>query len=528
MNLPLSQPVITREQAATELLERRAARSNLLDFTQYTFPLYKADPVHCLIADYLTRAVNGEIDRLMIFSPPQTGKSELVSVRLPAYWIGNRPNDPVIITSYGADLAVDKSKQVREVVNSSEYKLLYPEIELKADSKAGNRWKIALPYRGSVLAAGVDGPVTGSGCLLGIIDDPYENWKQAQSATIRNNIWQWWQGTFRTRIWENGIVIIILTRWHEDDIAGRLIKEQPGRWTILRLPMIAETQADRDENDKFLGLPQGKADPLGREPGAVLVPSRFSHEAVDEIRIDVGSVVFAAEYQGVPRPSEGNRVKRAWFAIVGAAPKEARRVRYYDKAATTGAGDYTVGLLMAESDGVYYIEDIVRGQWSVFERQKVMLKTAILDAMKYGKISWHKEKSQRFSDKQPVEHTPEAVAEGLGDEYIIELPGPRIYVEQEGGSGGKDSVDIDINFLSGFAVRKDRPVGDKEVRAEGWIAQAEAGNIKLVQGGWNYEYMNEITTVPNAAHDDQWDATSGAFKKLAQPRSVRLATSSTS
>lgn len=536
-NSPQLQQGITRQQAASELLDRRAARKHLLDFTTYTFKQYKPDKAHRLIADTLTQVVLGKIDRLMIFAPPQSGKSELVSVRLPVFWLANRPDDPVIVTSYGASLALDKSKQARDVVNSAEFKALFPGIELRRESQARDHWKLEkvereggiekrYPLKGSLLAAGVDGPVTGHGGMLGIIDDPFENWKSAQSETQRNNVWQWWQGTFRTRIWEGGAIILIMTRWHEDDLAGRLLQDQPGRWRVIRLPMIAETQTERDENNKFLGLPLGESDPIGRKAGEVLVPTRFSPAYVEEIKREVGSRVWSAEYQGVPRPPEGNLVKRDWFEIVERSPRKAKRVRYWDKAGSENEGDFTVGLLMAEKRPDYYIEDVVRGQWTVFERQKIMLMVALMDTIKYGKI--------KFSiDGKDVKITrPEVIQELFSDpdfdletdlpQYSIEDPGVSIWIEQEGGSGGKDSVLMDIALLAGFSVRRNSPTGDKIVRAEPWISQAEAGNIKLVRGAWNFAYMNEITAVPFSSHDDQWDATSGAFSRLSKPRAAKI------
>ena len=154
----------------------------------------------------------------------------------------------------------------RTIVESEEYRRIFKDITTRQDSRAADHWKIS-GHRGSVLAAGVDGPVTGNGCLLGIIDDPFENWKEAQSLNTRNAVWDWWRGTFRTRVWEGGAIILIMTRWHEDDLAGRLLLDQPGRWKVLRLAALAETQAERDQNNKYLGLPLGESDPVGRKPG---------------------------------------------------------------------------------------------------------------------------------------------------------------------------------------------------------------------------------------------------------------------
>lgn len=415
----------------------------------------------------------------MIFAPPQHGKSELVSVRFPAYWLGRRPNDPVILASYGADLAYSKSRQARAIVESSEYIDLFPDLRTRRDSRAVDHWELQSPARGGMLAAGVGGPITGHGARLGVIDDPFENWEQAQSQTIRDKVWEWWRTTYRTRIWEDGCIILIMTRWHEDDLAGRLLAEQGGQWTVLRLPAVAETQAERDTNNQRLGLPTGCPDPLGRAPGDPLCPQRYSKEALEALQKDVGSLGWTAEYQGAPRLPEGNRFRRAWFPIVDAAPHYAQRIRYWDKAGTADAGAYTSGVLVARSaDGITYIEDVVRGQWSSGERNRVMKQTADLDRQTYDNavVIWH---------------------------------------EQEPGSGGKESAEATNRDLAAYPVFADKVTGSKDVRIEPFAAQAEAGNVRLVRGKWNGAYIDELCAIPNGRYRDQADATAGAFNHLA-------------
>lgn len=471
-----------RALAAGRLLARRNARAGLLDFTQYTYPQYVADPVHALIASTLDRVVAGELTRLMIFAPPQHGKSELTSVRLPAFWLGQRPDDPVILTSYGATLAESKSRQVRDILIGDEFRALFGDlapvdepVQLRPDSRAVARWQLA-GHRGAMLAVGVGGPVTGHGAQLGIIDDPFENWEQAASQTHRDRVWDWYRGTFRTRIWEGGAIVLIMTRWHEDDLAGRLLREQGDDWHVLRLPALAETQEERDYNDRRMGLVQGGIDPLGREPGEALAPRRYSATEMALIRRDVGSLVFAAEYQGAPTAAEGTLVKRAWLPIVQAAPASVLgRVRYWDKAASTAASaKFTAGVRVSYgSDGIIYVEDAKRGQWSTGERRAVMRQTAQLD----------------------------------GIEVVIG-------VEQEPGSSGLDSVQDDIRLLAGFAAFADRPSGDKDTRLLPFAAQAEAGNVRLVAGSWNEAFIDELTAIPNGRYRDQADAVAAGFNRL--------------
>lgn len=467
-------------------MQRRRARDGLLAFTQYTFPPYIADPVHHLIARELGRVVAGEINRLMVFAPPQHGKSELTSVRLPAFWLGKRPHDPVIVSSYGASLAESKSRQVRDTVESESYGALFDKVRTRQDSRAVQNWRLA-SHRGSMLAVGVGGPVTGHGAMLGIIDDPHENWEQAQSQTMRDKVWEWFRGTFRTRIWEGGAIVLIMTRWHEDDLAGRLLGDQPGQWSVLRLPALAESQEERDENNRRMGLPVGEPDPLGRAAGEPLSPARFSRGYLDETRRDVGSQVWAAEYQGSPRVPEGNRFKRDWFPVVDAAPVNAERVRYWDLAASESkSAKRTAGVLMArDADGTIFIEDVVKGKWSPAARNKVLVQTAELDAARTGNRV-------------------------------------KVFIEQEPGSSGVDTIDDLVVLLGKFPVAGDRASGDKDVRLEPFAAQAEAGNVRLVRGAWNGEYIDEMCAIPTGFYRDQADATAGGYNRLPK-RGRRLA-----
>ena len=420
----------------------------------------------------------------MVFAPPQHGKSQLISVHLPAFWLAHRPDDPIILTSYGASLAHAKSAEAKALVESPAYANLFPTVTTDQSSRAKDYWKIA-GHRGAAVAAGVGGPITGRGAALGLIDDPVENWAQAQSQTVRDATWEWYRSTFRTRIWEGGAIILVMSRWHEDDLAGRLLQDQGDQWHVLRLPALAETQEERDDNERRLGRAAGKADPLGREPGEPLCPGRYSREELESIKADVGSYVWSAAYVGAPRATEGNRFKRVWFEIVDATPAEAKRVRYWDNAATSESGCYSVGtLLTTAGDGVYFVEDVQRGQWSTDERRRIMRQTAALDRERY--------------------------------ETVQQLYGTvDIWFEQEPGSSGVDSATDTVRDLAGFPVHADRVTGSKDVRLEPFAAQAEAGNVKLVRGDWNWDWLEEICAVPSGKYRDQADATAGAFNKLA-------------
>lgn len=682
-----------------------------------------------------------------------THNSELVSVRFPAFWFGHRPDDPIIFTSYGATHAVSKAADARELIDSAPYSMLFPSIKVSKKTRGKASWKIA-GHRGKYEAVGMGGPITGHGAMLGIIDDPIKNWAEAQSETIRESQWHWYRSTFRTRIWENGAIIIIMcmtgdtkvlmangtekplsdikigdsvatyhhgklavstvlnwknqgkdniftvhtssgnmvkanarhpflvcrngelvwvrlqnlkvgdwlvnvknggngkglnvlsmdvtnplnakdtatpiitkrggrqesehhptiqniaekfvfdidmglnrknmrqcsrnrvenapfavdtiqksiqppigittyvltttmlqerfedcyattatissemelqkisfseqlstygvsvdriveiepsgfedvfdiqiagtenfiangfvshnTRWHEDDLAGKLLKTDGGEWEVLRLPALAESQFERKKSHEFLNITGDPTnDPLGRKENEPLCPIRFSYKELKQIKIDVGSLAWFAEYQATPRAPEGNWLKRAWFKISHMAPHPttAMFVRYWDKAGSEGEGKYTSGVLMCYEQTYhrYTILDLVRGRWSSLRREEIIKATAVNDRKNYG--------------------------------YRVAT-----WVEQEPGSGGKDQAAVTIRNLRGFDIRADKVQLKKEVRlnpgAYGFQAQAEAGNIYILHAPWNEEALDEYTTIPNTSYWDITDATVGAFNKL--------------
>ena len=461
-----------------------AARSHLIDFTTYTFPMYVPETVHYLMAEALEKVVSGDIEKLMIFAPPGHGKSELVSRRLPAFWFGHRPNDSIIMVSYDSTLAVDSSKQARSIVEGTEYQTVWPEIQTDHSSRAGDLWRLDAPHRGRVRASGMGGGITGHPATVGLIDDPVKNRRDANSSVIRKRDQGWWTSSYRTRVRAGGAHVLIMTRWHYDDLAGWLLKTQGGRdyttgegdgeWTVLRIPAIAEHQNERDENSKYLGLPIGLPDPLSRKPGAPLAPGMYPLSTLLKIKNDVGSRDWASLYQGVPRPSEGRVFLVTKIRPVAQAPARMRKVRYWDFAATdVNATARTAGALMGEKDGEYFILDVKVGEWSPGTVQQEVLRTAKAD----GK-------------------------------------GVPVWFEQEPGSAGVFVKNIFKALLVGFSVWADKVTGKKEIRWLPFAAQVEGGNVRIVEARWNAEVIDELDMQPDAPQKDITDALSGAFAKL--------------
>jgi predicted phage terminase large subunit-like protein len=398
--------------------------------------------------------------RLMVEMPPRHGKSELVSHWLPVWFLERWPQKRVILSSYEADFAASWGRKVRNSITENAERL---SVRVSDDSAAAFRWDTTVG--GGMVTAGVGGPITGRGADLLIVDDPVKNAEEADSPTFRDRAWEWWRTTAYTRLEPGGAAVLVMTRWHQDDLAGRLLAQmQQGgeRWDVLSLPALAEG-----------------ADPLGRGLDEPLWRERYDAEALARIRQAIGSRAWASLYQQHPLPAEGNLFKRQWFPIVDAVPADCKRVRYWDFAATEpkpgSDPDWTAGVRLGLKDGIYYVEDVRHVRASPLGVETLVRQSAELDG-----------------SAVPV------------------------WIEQEPGSSGVNTIDnYTRRVLSGWNVRGDKVTGNKLERMDPLAAQAEAGNVRLVRGPWNGPFLDEAESIPQG-HDDMLDAAAGAMQKLSR------------
>lgn len=422
------------------------------------------------LAAQLQRVAAGELKRLLIFMPPRHGKTLLTSNLFPAYYLNRYPHHWVGIASYGAALAHTLSRAAQGYFREGGG-------ELRREATSASHWETM--QGGGLWAAGVGGPMTGKGGNLLLIDDPLKNAADAASATIRTLQQEWYASTFYTRAEPNAAVVVIQTRWHEEDLAGWLLEEEkqgeyPERWHIISLPALYESPATPFPDSCTL-------EPDWRVPGEPLCPERFDGTRLAQIRQRLGSYFWSALYQQQPRPTDGNIFKRESFPIIEVAPAEGTSVRYWDTAATANGGDYTVGVRMIKHEKLYIIEDVVRGQWSVGQRDKIIQQTAAMDGIKV-----------------------------------------KIELEQEPGSSGVVAAADLVSKLAGYRVHAKTVSGNKLLRAMPFAAQAEGGNVRLLRGSWNKAFIEELVAFPTAAHDDQVDAVSGAFNALTGKNNLKL------
>lgn len=458
-SLPIRPPI----PLDPELFASEAARRRLLPFIKRMYPGYCVARMHEELCQRLQQVESGGIKRLIIEMPPRHGKSLIMSIHFPAWYLGRNPRRHIIATSYGAALAYHFSRQARNLFADPDWP--FP-VRLARDAQGVEEW--LTEQGGGYVAAGVGGPITGKGADCLLIDDPVKNYEEAYSQVSRDAHWNWYTSTARTRLQPHAAIVLTMTRWHEDDLAGRLIKAmgQGGEhWEVFRLPALAEGN-----------------DPLGRQPGEALWPEWFPVEALETIRRTVPSRDWYALYQQRPMAVEGAMFKRSWFPVIPSAPMGVRWVRFWDLAASIKTtGDFTVGAKCGfTNDGTLVVADICRGRWEWPDALAIVEGVAKLDGA--GVV--------------------------VGIEGIGVQRGFRQMLLREPSMRGIALIDVPVHQ-------------DKLLRAAPWQARAEMGKLVLVEGPWNTAFIEEVTQFPAGEYDDQVDAVSGAVQMLAQGQRVR-------
>lgn len=404
----------------------------------------------------------------MVFMPPRHSKSETISRLFTAYLLYRYPDKWIGLATYGQEFVNALSRESREN---------YRRIGLKTreDSAAVKQWETL--EGGGLFASGIGGSIVGKGFSFGIIDDPIKDAETAASDTYKEKAKDWYGSVWYTRQEPDAALIILTTRWTEEDLAGYLLEKESGEfpehWHIVNFEAIKE-------KDPIIIPETCTLEPDARKEGDALCPPRFSIEKLNHLRSQIGEYSFSALYQQRPSPRQGLFFNPLWFEIVDAAPAtNAKDAIGWDLAATKSGGDYTVGLKMRKVDGVYYILDMVHFQEDPHTRDTTIYNYA----SQSGKICRH-------------------------------------YIEQEGGSGGKAQADAIIRMLAGYTAIKVKTTGSKELRADPFASQAAAGNVKLVKGSWNELFLEELRQFPRGKHDDIVDATTIVFNKLAIQETV--------
>jgi predicted phage terminase large subunit-like protein len=420
------------------------------------------------ICDHLEAVFKGDIRNIIINIPPRHMKSLAVSVFFPTWvWI-NDPSSRWLFSSYAQDLSTRDSLKCRRLIQSLWYQARWSDrYTITTDQNQKTRFEN--DKTGYRLSTSVDGVATGEGGDYIVVDDPH-NVKQAESEIKRNGVLMWWDEVMSTRLNNpnTGRKIIVMQRLHENDLTGHILAKELG-YVHLMLP--AEYEKDRKcfTNIGFEDPREDEYEPLWE--------GLYGREALDTLKKDlVSEYAIAGQLQQRPAPRGGGMFQVDKIKIANAINKHhiVRSVRYWDKAGTEGGGCYTAGVLMhVMSDGGFLVADVIKGQWSAGKREAIIKQTAQVD----------------------------------GKEVTV-------WVEQEPGSGGKESAESTIKNLAGFRVKADKVTGAKEVRAEPYANQVEIGNVSILKAEWNRGFLSNHESFPVGKEKDDVDASAGGFNKL--------------
>lgn len=441
--------------------------NSLTTFKQQLYSRYQ-HAAHLAALDEKLQAVSRYVEtggaegigRLIIEMPPRHGKTVTTSRLYPVWHLGRNPHHHIILASYGQSLADKNSRIARNYVKSAKYQAVFPKTVLARDSQSVREWTIeGTNGEGGVDAVGIGGPATGKGAHLLIVDDPIKNRAEAESQTYRDKIYDSFTDDLYTRLEPGGAVIIMATRWHEDDLTGRVLKHFGEKWDVLSLPALAL-----------------EGDVLGRAVGDPLWPERFPLAVLVDIQATLGDYSWSALYQQSPKPAEGNIFKRVWYTpCVRVMPPVVKSVRYWDLAMSEKtSADYTVGLRMdLGRDGEFYISDVARAQVELHNLAKFIKDVILSDGVNV---------KQGFENKG---YMTRAIKQLAKDPELAQY------------------------IIKGYPAEQ-----DKLTRALPFAGHSSLGVVHLIEQPNADVFIEELTMFPNGTHDDQVDAAAGAWAMI--------------
>lgn len=455
-------------KAAKRLICVKKAKNSILDFTRLTMPSpedpdntdlsrYSAAKHHEVICAALEEVEAGRIQRLIITMPPRHGKSELASRRFPAWFLGKDPYRHLIFATYNDEFATDFGRHVRDTMRSDIYKQVFPLCNLKPGSQASDR--IETNEGGIAVFVGRGGSLTGRGADLLIIDDPIKDREEADSKTLREKCWGWFTDVAMTRLMTAGAkVVIIMTRWHEDDLVGRLtdpknscyVESEAANWKVLSLPAIAVAD-----------------DPMGREVGQPLWPERFDLDFLNQAK-RLNPKGFSALYQGSPSPDDGDYFKREWlkFYLPSELPRNLRIYVASDHAVSKDQErDATVLLPVGvdEDDNIWVLPDA----WWRREDTETVVEAMINMMQRRNPLLWWAESGH--------------ITKSIGPFLRKRMQERQIYC----------------------AIDEVVPTKDKQTRAQSIRARMSMGKVFFPRfASWWPDAQDELLKFPSSTHDD--------------------------
>lgn len=443
-------------------------------FLGYSNPKYELEWFHKEIADHCQMLLEGKIKNLMVFMPPQHGKSEIISRNFPAFAFGQNPDLKIVGSSYSADLAEQFSRAIQRTIDSREYHEIFPDTYLNGSD--GRYVKNCIRnvdffelvgHRGFYKAVGVGGALTGTPVDIAIIDDPVKDANEANSVTYRQRVWDWYNTVLTTRLHNHSRQLFIMTRWHEDDLAGRILKAEPNEWVVLSIPAICEQEHDGGKSERHIG--------------DALWPSHHSIEKLLKQKARAPRE-FSALYQQHPTIEGGNIVKRHWFKKISLAEFRSLRFNepmhfYLDTAYNKkkqGQDNDPSGILAACR---------IRNYIYIYNAMKVWKEMPDLLRFLPDYMS-----ANEASDESKLHVEPKA-----NGESVIQM----------------------LKEISTLNVKEtETPKDSKEVRLRAVSPRIECGRVFLVDGDWNEEFLDEVCGFPTQPHDEFVDILGYAINDL--------------
>jgi len=446
-----------QQAAARELLRRRRAMESMVGFREYISPTGAADfqhpPAkhHLLMIRELERLERGESQRLLILAPPGSAKSTYCSIQYPLWRLAKHPDENILCAGNTQDLAEQFNRRRRNIALSAEWQTL-AQAKLAADLQGAGHF--GTEREGGIRAAGVSSAVVGFRSRLNILDDPIRGVEEALSPSTLDKQWDWFNSEFRTRLVPGGKELIVSTRWAKNDIAGRILelsREGKEEWTVIRLPMIADSDDD----------------PLGRALGEGLWPDYFTPAHVAQKQQNI--LLWSTQFQQVPLDASGSWIRNEHLVYEERAPADLHYVIAVDLALSVGKGDWTAFVVAGmDSNRRLHIVDVVR---------------------------------ERVS--------PEATVQRMFD--LCERYAPQeVLIDDDNASKVLSRLIVELGRTRGRSpppmIPQPMRGRDKETRAAAIRGQFLAGNVRIVRAPWNAAFHHELLEFPSGEHDDQVDA----------------------
>lgn len=494
-----------QEIEALQLASKAAlAREHLLDFAQLIDPSYERPPHIEVLGQHLEAVENGDIRRLIVTMPPRHGKSHTASGLFPSWCLGRDPTRRFILLSYAEMLANSYSVQNRDTISVNErWPLVFPSVTISSSVRAAEKWALH-NQRDSFIASGIGGAITGFGAWCLIIDDPFKNEEEAASASYRDKIYRRYTTSARTRLTPDGRVIIIMTRWNEEDLVGKILSSDEGReFVVLHLPAesygIEEDYIGREDEVRFIPK-TAYPDALGRPKGEPLWANRYDKTFLQGIKTSL-QYDYVALYQGAPTTPEGTKFRRANFQPITPLMldmmnvKPLKRARSWDLAwSSSTSADWTVGIRATLYSEVHPKDPKFNAEKkppAAFNLPPVFV--VVEDVVRW-QLEW-----DNYAEKM-LEVTK---GDGPGFEVLIEATASQ--------STAFKSLRSDVRLIDTRLIPI-RPDSDKEIRAKPSMRFSALNGITVYQPRlgdpyvWEEPFLKELGDFPRGVNDDQVDA----------------------